>query len=435
MAHGNRKAGHPGKSELEGFLLGKLDRAGRMAVLAHLVHGCADCQQKLAPLASFMWRPERSQPPEGHFDAEYDAAIEKTFAALTPAAKRRFAGKWVPDDSGLLSSAGHGEIAWALCESLLEDSWEQRHEDPEAAVLLAAIAATVAESIDPGTRGVAALADLQARALADLGNARRVANDFVMAEAALLRARRRAEQGTGDPLLLGRLLEMTAALRISQRSFEEAETLLEWALQVYESQDAQHLTGKVLTQKAHLFLVAGQPAEAAGLLVRALALLDPEREPRVLFVAVHNLLDSYAQCGRFRDAWRLLWKTRELYAAYGGRFHRLKLSWIEGRVAAGLDYAGRAERCFQRAREGFLGMKLPYAAALVALDLGILLLEKGRAAEARELIEETLETFNVLRIPREAVGAIILLNDAVHQEQLSIAALRQLAAELQKIER
>jgi hypothetical protein len=155
----------------------------------------------------------------------------------------------------------------------------------------------------------------------------------------------------------------------------------------------------------------------------------------VLLVAIHNLLTCLVDCSRFREAWRLLWKTREIYTAYGGRFHQLKLSWIEGRVAAGLDYAGRAERSFQSAREGFLEMKLPYAAALVALDLGILLLEKGRAAEARELIEETLETFNVLHIPREAVGAMILLSDAVQQEQLSIAALRQLAAELQKIER
>jgi tetratricopeptide (TPR) repeat protein len=387
-----------------------------MAVLAHLVRGCAACQQVLAPLAGFMRRPERSQPPLGHSAVGYDAAIDRAFGAL-----------------GLLDFSGRGEIAWALCESLLEESWEQRHEDPEAMVLLAAFAAMVAESIIPGTRGAAALADLQARAFADLGNARRVANDPAAAEADLLRARRRAEHGTGDALLLGRLLELTAALRIDQRRFEEVETLLEWALQVYESQDAQHLTGKVLTQKAHLCLVSGDPEKATHLLVRALSLLDPLREPRVLFVAIHNLLTCLVDCSRFREAWDLLWKTRKLYAEYGGHFHNL--SWFEGRVAAGLGYTGRAERSFRSAREGFLAMKLPYAAALVALDLAILLLEKGRAAEARELVEETLETFNVLRIPREAVGAIILLNDAVQQEQLTIAALRQLAAELQKIER
>ncbi len=418
MAYGNRTAGHPERSELEGFLLGKLDRAGRMAVLAHLVHGCAACQQTLAPLASFMWRPERSQPPRGHSEAEYDAAIEKAFAA-----------------AGLLSSTGHGEISWALCELLLEESWARRHDDAEDMVLLAAFAAMVAHSIDPSTRGAAALADLQARALADLGNARRVANDLSSAEADLLRARRRAEQGTGDQLLLGRLLELTAAVRIDQRRFEEAETLLEGALEVYEAEDARHFAGKVLTQAAHLSLVAGEPEEALGPLARAITLLDPVLEPTVLLAAVHNLLDCFVHCGRFRDAGNLLWRTRKLYAAFGGRLYDLRLLWIEGRVAAGLSHHGRAERCFRKARGGFLDAKLPYFAALVATDLGILLLEKGRAAEARELIEETLETFNVLHIRREAVGAMILLSDAVQQETLSIAALRQLAAELQKIER
>ncbi|HEX5759587.1 MAG TPA: hypothetical protein VF121_10365 [Thermoanaerobaculia bacterium] len=392
-----------------------------MAVLAHLVHGCAACQQTLAPLASFMWRPERSQPPRNHSAGEYDVAIEKAFAT--------------PEAAGLLSSASHGEIAWALCESLLEESWQQRHDDAEAMVLLAALAAMVAESIKPSTRGAAALADLQARALADLGNARRVANDLASAETDLLRARRREEQGTGDRLLVGHLLELTAALRIDQRRFEEARTLLEWALGVYESEDARHSAGKVLTQTAHLSLVGGEPEEAVGLLARALTLLDPVLEPTVLLAAVHNLLDGFVHCGRFREAGLLLWRTRKLYAAHGGRFYDLRLLWIEGRVASGLGHRGRAERCFRRARGGFLDVRLPYFAALVATDLAILLLEKGRAAEARELIEETLETFNVLHIRREAVGAMILLNDAVQQEQLSIAALRQLAAELQKIER
>lgn len=434
MPHGTQQEWHPTLSQLEAFLLGKLDREGNKVVLAHLIRGCADCQQALAPLAQLMWYPDDAEPPLRHSAANYDDAIDRAFARLEPAAKRRLAGKWAPDTPSLLRSSGQGEIAWALCESLLEASWERRHEDHEAMVLLAAFAAMVAEAIDPATRGAAALADLQARALGELGNARRVANDPVKAEADLLRARKRAERGTGDALLLGRLLEFTAALRIDQRRFEEAELLLEWALQVYESQDS-HLTGKVLTQKAHLCLVAARPEDAAGLLVRALSLLDSVREPRVAFITLHNLLDCYVQCGRFQEAWQLLWKTRKLYVPFGGRFHQLKLAWIEGRAAAGLGHTPFAERCFRKAREGFLAMNLPYPAALAALELGVLLLEKKRTREARELMEDTLDTFNALHVPREAIGAMILLNEAVQQEHLTIATLRQIAAELQKAER
>lgn len=328
-----------------------------------------------------------------------------------------------------------GEVAWARCEALLEASWNLRHEDPEGMIFLAAMAVNDAESIDPRTRGPAALADLQARAFAELGNARRVANDPLTAEADLLRARQRADLGTEDPLLLARLMDLTGSLRVAQRRFEEALQLLAWAFALYRDAGENHLAGKVLVTRALALGYEGDSPGAVSLLSAALPLLDAARDPRAAFSCIHSLIWFEAECGNFTSAWRLLWAARKLYPAYGGPRYALKLFWLEGRVAAGQQHTGRAERCFRKAREGFLAMQLPYASALVAMDLGILLLEQGRTAEARALIEETLETFNILRIGREAAGAVILLTQAAQQDQLTVAVLRQAAAEFQKAER
>ena len=77
---------------------------------------------------------------------------------------------------------------------------------------------------------------------------------------------------------------------------------------------------------------------------------------------------------------------------------QVKLLWLDGRIAAGLGHPGRAERCFLEVRKAFLARKLPYTAAVAALDLAILWLERGHTAQARALVAETLETFGLLGI-------------------------------------
>ncbi|MGH2669131.1 MAG: hypothetical protein ACRDH5_08465, partial [bacterium] len=102
--------------------------------------------------------------------------------------------------------------------------------------------------------------------------------------------------------------------------------------------------------------------------------------------------------------------------------------------ARGLGHLGRAERSFRQAREELLASKLPYTAAIVSIELAILLLERGRAGEARGVIEEAIETFDLLHIKREAAGALILLAEALRQDALTIAVLQRAAADLKKVE-
>ncbi|MGH9361071.1 MAG: hypothetical protein ACRD2T_04085, partial [Thermoanaerobaculia bacterium] len=266
-------------SDLRGFFLGRLEPEAGKRVLAHLFRGCSDCLVAIAPLASAMFFPERSEPEGVGLGDEYDFPIARAFASFRREMKRRAAGDSAFAESEFVAPAEDGEIAWARCEALLEASWNLRHEDPEGMVVLAAMAVTHAESIDRRMRGPAALADLQARAFAELGNARRVANDPLTAEADFLRARQRADLGTGDPLLLARLMDLTASLRVAQRRFEEASQLLTWAFELYRDAGENHLAGKVLVTRALALGYEGDSPEAVGLLTAALPLLDAARDP------------------------------------------------------------------------------------------------------------------------------------------------------------
>ena len=434
MPEGDRPAAaHPSHEDLRRFLLGTLDRAAVRAVVAHLVRGCAECA---APLAAALFPPPPS--PDGDL---YEFPIRKAFRAVHREATRRRAPAAVPAPARELYAAmlpplpPGGERAWRHCEALLEESWKMRHDDPEQMLWLAVVAVAAAETIDPALRGPRALADLQARTRAAVGNARRVGDDLHTAEADLLAALERSAAGTGAPLVLAEILERLGIVFRYERRFEEARQALGGALRLYEREDRRHEAGLVLMHMGLAAMYEPAPQAAVDHFLAALRRLDPEREPRDIAACLHNLAWTWADCGQFEEARDLAVQSRKLFADYPEPLNQAKLVWLDGRIAAGFGQLGRAERCFQRARDVFLARKLPYTAAVVALDLAALWLERGRTAEARTLVSETIATFGVLRIEREAIMAVLLLSHAVREDRLTVAILQSAAADLQKIER
>src|SRR6185369_9405238 len=105
------------------------------------------------------------------------------------------------------------------------------------------------ERLSPGSSGPAVLADLQAYALAELGNSQRIAEDLVASEAILSAAVDRAGQGTGDPRLLAYLMDLTASLYTDQRRYDEALRLRDSVYAIYAQVGDRHLEGKALISK------------------------------------------------------------------------------------------------------------------------------------------------------------------------------------------
>lgn len=445
MSGGDRSVHHPSLAQLNRFLSGAMSGSEAAPIVAHLLTGCTACREQMTPLATVVFA--RGTLPElpAADGARYDFPIFRAFATVrryaetltreSREAPEERALKEVPPPSPLSPSERivRDELR---CHTLLERSRSLRQNDLEGMVMTASFAVSLAESITPeNDPGRAALADLQARTWAELGNARRVADDLAGSEAALARAVERAGAGTRDPRLLGLLMDLTASLYVDQRRFPEAVRLLDSTHALYRSLGETHQAGRALISKGIATGYALDTEEAVRLLGQGLALIDAERDPRLALAGVHSILYFLVESGRLAEASRLLELSRKLYAAHGGRLDELKARWLEGLIAAGLGDDATAELALSEARIGFAGAGLPYDAALASLALSEVWLRSGRTGKIKRLVNEMLAVFQARKIRREAIAALLMLREALEREGATIALLRSVASELTRLER
>ncbi len=430
---------HPGPAELDRLLLGELSSREASHVVSHLLTGCESCRQRMESLAAVLFAPDLVPDAPVEVGSEYDFPLFRAFAAA-----RRYALAVVREQREVEHDRADISLrevpppepsgAWQRCEQFLDRCRELRHSDPEAMVAAASLAVSLGERIDPQLHGSRALADLQARALSERGNARRVADDLQGAGADLARALERAGEGTGDPHLLARLIDLTASLRTDQRRFDEAFQLLDWVHAIHLELGESHEAGRALISKSNAAAYALDLGEAVRLLAQGLALIDADRDPKLALAAIHNLLSHLVDADQLVEAARLIGESRPLYASQGGRLERLKARWLEGRISSGLDDPAAAERAFHEVRTGFEEADLPYDMALVSLDLAALWLDQGRNREIQLLLDETVAIFRDRGIRREAIAALLMLREAFERERATAALLRTVASELQRLE-
>jgi len=449
MVGGNRGSSHPSPANLDRFLRGELTAREAAPVVAHLLTGCPSCRQAMAPLAALLLTPqlEPAAAPATN-GAEYDFPLFRAFAKA-----RRYAATVEADtadarrEHSLVAVSPPGPLTpeqktrhnRARCEAFLDRCRSLRHSDPEAALMLASLAVSLAERIaaEPifPERNTAETADLQAQAWAELGNARRVTGDLAAAETDLSRALGSADQGTGDQNLLVQLMDLTASLFIDQQRFAEAMQLLNGVERMHRAAGDLHAAGRALVSKGTAAGYAQRFEEAVRLLGEALPLLDAHRDPNLVFMTVHNLLLYLVEAGRASEAAHLLAQSRDLYALHRGWIERLNVRWLEGRIAAAQGDDTAAEAAFSEVRTGFAEGDLPYDAALAALELAGICLRQGRTREIKGLIDEMVAIFKARNIRREAITALLMLREACEQERATAALLRTVTCELQRLER
>lgn len=430
---GERLSEHPAPSILHAFARGELPPAEARAVTVHLLGGCAACRARLAPFAAWLLdtrreEPPAPEPPRAKVEAGYDAALDRALAAV-----RR--SQWQTARERTAAAPPSGPWTRERCLGLLERSRALRHEDPRSMLRLAVAAATVAERVAGERRQTI---DLRALAWAELANALRVNDDLAQAERMMRRAEEARRRGTGDEVVLARVLDLTASLRASQRRFDEALALLDRLRGLHAARGDRHGAGRALVKKGIYVGYDGRPAEAIELLRQAYGEIDRQREPGLARSAADGLVHALIDLGRYEEARLLLWQGRPLYAADGNRQNRRKLCWLEGRVHAGLGELDQAEAALSGVRAGFERDRLPYNAALVSLDLGGVLLRRERWAEARLVIADALAAFRALGIRRETMGALASLAECVRSQHEAPAAclalLEGVAAGLRRID-
>jgi tetratricopeptide (TPR) repeat protein len=318
---------------------------------------------------------------------------------------------------------------WALSELLCDESLAAAPDSADRAVELADLA-VLAARLSRGTE--AERVRIHAYALTHLGNAHRVHGDLPSSDTAFAESAERWKAGGGhDPdglLNEARMLGLEASLRHAQRLLPKTLDLLDQALAVDKGDLTQHL----LINRARTLEECGDYEEAAATLRRALPLIDGEREPRLFLNVRFNFLVNLCDAGHPQQAERLLDEVQELTERLNNALDLVHLVWLRAKVHAGLGRPQEAEAAFEQVRQAFLSRGIAYNAALVSLELAVLLLEQGRPAEVRTIVNELVPVFKAQRVTREALAAFELFRNAVEQETITVELARRCLEDLRR---
>lgn len=440
---------HPTELEMEGFLGGRLPQAGARSMVLHLL-SCLECRAAVAShLPSPLFGSLPDSPPETaleeispELDASYEGALDRAFGAFldqqhalreTSGARRALT---IYAQSGIDGLRKHPNLLRGLTayRTLLEMCQELRYEDPKRMVDAGFLAVYAADRLSPRRYGAQRVADLRCRARVELSNAYRVADRLDAAERALGEAVEIFQAGSQDDLLQARLSDVRASLLADRRCFEAAGEALDTVHAIYQRRGDRHLAGRALISKGIYVGYGGAAEEAIRLLREGLSLINRERDPALVYAAVHNQAHFLLTCGRLREARSLLWKVPASPEAVGGRVNLLKISWLAAQIDAELGDCLGAEVALLEVKRGFEEAGLYYKAALVSLERVNVLIRQERLEEARDLVVEALGIFKVLRISREALGSLLLLDQAFEEQAVTGAVVEGVLEMLKRAE-
>ncbi|MEP7009076.1 MAG: helix-turn-helix transcriptional regulator [Acidobacteriota bacterium] len=335
---------------------------------------------------------------------------------------RRLAGKSTAERRFVVEN-GPEVWSWALVERLSHESEDKASDSAQESVLLAELALWVAERV-PGSEGWRAR--VEGYAWAYLSSACRVANDFERSRKALARSNdlfpRGAEEDPGllDPV---RLLDREASFWRDQREFAKALALQDRAL----AEGRKELRGRLLLNRAATLEVMGKGEAALSDMIEALPSVDRAETQRERLVLRFNLVVSYLGLGRVEDARALLPQVRTLAVQLGGALDRLRLRWLEGRIAEASGRSGEAIVAYESLIGEFDRLDQGADAALAGLEAAALHLEAGRHGRVKRLAADLVPLFSAHGLEGEELASVRLFLEAAEHESATAALAREAA--------
>ena len=276
-----------------------------------------------------------------------------------------------------------------LFDVLLEAGHGALPGDPRRAAEILSLATGLAALLDEdGELGPETGAEGLSRALCLAGTARRLLSDFEKAEAAFERAGCVPVSAAGR----GFFCRALAVLRWDQGRTEEAAALLHHAQRRFaEAQDVRE-EAACLALLGLLYVDDADPVRAVSLLRQASQGIDSKRSPWLAAQCCLGLAFCHAYAGEPDKARSARETAHQFYGKLSDE-EDLLTRWLEGRVAALAGETAEAAALMEAVRPWLLGRRRLPEATFATIDLALLWIESGRAAEARGLVEELKATF------------------------------------------
>lgn len=441
---------HPTPEELDAFLRGsrKILRQRLLEITRHLLAGCGACAAHLlVPLGVITSVRSPDKDEVTSFPRGLTAAVQRACKEWRTSAER--IRKEREQAAPLIKEILANRRDWKelddreksllngvpLVDLWIESAKAKRNDEPAEALMIAEAAYVASLTLSMALYGRAFLHDLRALAQLELANAYRFNNNLEMAELHLKQARKRRAYGSGDRRLEARFHEITASLACDSRWFPEAYRRIDQAARIYEELGEGHMVGRALISKSAFAACKSDPEAALRFLEEGSSRIDPECDPELPKTIVHNRILYLTDLGNYKEAQRLLWDARTQNLLPEGAVNQAKLRQGEGRIFCGLGQLDRAERALQSAMDDLLELELPLTAGIAGLDLAGVWLRQGMPEKVLPLARRLAEVFEEQNVRKEAITAMMLVEEACGEERLSLRYVDAVKGYLRKLER
>lgn len=272
-----------------------------------------------------------------------------------------------------------------------------------------------------------------ALAKAHQGNALRAAGEIQQARECLDQARHTIRnEGVIETLVVAEVDWLEGTLDKDQGRFLRSEGLLMRAAKLFEIVRDPVRAASVRLSLGELYRISGDLDRAIAIVQVAENAPELQDSPRLTWCLIHNRLLYLVEAGKFAAARQGLMEAYPRYQAFPDTWTQLRLLWLESKIDAGLGYLEQAAEGFTATRDGFLKQGHGYDAALVSLELALVLLEIGRTQDVRQVAEEISLVFEAQDVHREAMAALLLFQKAAQAEQVTKALIGDLRTYLEK---
>jgi tetratricopeptide (TPR) repeat protein len=313
---------------------------------------------------------------------------------------------------------------YSLASYTLERCEKLVAHDPVMAGELARLARLISSQVDPRhCGGSAALADLEAYAMAMEGNAQRVSTGLREAYHTFMEARQIQERGGADPDLTARIDLLEASLRRDLRQFPAALDLLDSSERVFIALKDRNLQARTIINRANVYLVMRELDQVVENLQKALPLAQ---DPWLGLAVRHNLIFALAECGRARDAAELYQESKQFYLQFNDPLTTSRRIWAEGLIARELgEDLDLAEQLLSQAVDRLTEHGYPLDAALAGLDLVTVYARRGQSAEVLRVASDLVRLFQLRDVNPEAFAALKMVHEAAEREAVNLSLLSQ----------
>lgn len=383
------------------FLAERVSRDERRAIVRHLITKCPECLALAARVSAEAGYWFGAPGAAAFIEADYERAFESAFVFASRVTRRvaiedlRGWGHWsaldplLPQERLLVIMDHKGWHHWGLFRALLDAADWYSSRDPQEAADVAQLALDTVNLLGSAAVGGEAIAkSMRGRAWALLATCRERAGDLDAARTAIAEAWQWHEAGVSDPLDQALILRVDASYAAAIGEFETAFAILEKALAIYATVAHDHFQGRTLIEMGETIGYV-DPQKGLAHIARGLELVNPVREPRFELRAQHHLAEFLCAAGRPRQALAVLDRARPLYRQFQEEVVQLRLHWVQGRIAQGLQLFGEAAAIYRLVREELRVRELRREALLVTIDLAEARMGQGEAEAALQLFAET----------------------------------------------